>query len=177
MPCFPVIPNPPKCIGAATRHRISPRHHTLSHSQAEPGVRIPIVGPSRTTGEEMRLHTFLPFVFFVTAGLAASGQPSEPGLAVRELTSWGGYALLANPCPAGSSSCDNNSGTCCPDGYTCIKSGDPMCCPSRTVTPLFFAISLVSKSLFATPPWSLSACHPRACRAIQTPRANESRVK
>ncbi|KAK1765905.1 hypothetical protein QBC33DRAFT_542847 [Phialemonium atrogriseum] len=71
----------------------------------------------------------------VVAAMAALGSadlilhPAKRSIAARGLSSWGGFALQANPCPSGTSTCQTDS--CCPDGYTCnSKSNTPMCCPS-----------------------------------------------
>ncbi|KAF2462520.1 uncharacterized protein BDR25DRAFT_308267 [Lindgomyces ingoldianus] len=51
----------------------------------------------------------------------------------RDLSSWGGYGLLASSCPSGSSSCGSKS--CCPSGYTCSKERsdgtETLCCPNN----------------------------------------------
>ncbi|ORX92151.1 hypothetical protein BCR34DRAFT_670063 [Clohesyomyces aquaticus] len=50
----------------------------------------------------------------------------------RDLSSWGGYGLVANSCPSGSLSCGSKS--CCPSGYTCSKErsdgAETLCCPN-----------------------------------------------
>lgn len=62
-------------------------------------------------------------------------QPEKRSIVGRGLTSWGGYALLVNPCPSGTSTCGTAS--CCPTGYTCNADANtdvPLCCPSSEST-------------------------------------------
>lgn len=85
----------------------------------------------------------------VVAAMAALGSadlilhPAKRSIAARGLSSWGGFALQANPCPSGTSPCQTDS--CCPDGYTCnSKSNTPMCCPSSTLlTPTIGGASAI----------------------------------
>ncbi|KAF2007452.1 hypothetical protein P154DRAFT_592857 [Amniculicola lignicola CBS 123094] len=59
----------------------------------------------------------------------------------RDLSSWGGYGLLASSCPSGTDTCGKLN--CCPSGYTCASKTDAgfyggtnaLCCPSSEYIP------------------------------------------
>jgi hypothetical protein len=66
-----------------------------------------------------------------TARLELRGQ----SLVSRGLSSFGGSALLAQSCPAGTAKCGSRG--CCPDNWTCfaptaVSSDMAVCCPSST---------------------------------------------
>jgi hypothetical protein len=87
-------------------------------------------------GEDiMRLAAFLTLVVGSLA-IAIIPETSNSTLVknqfgLRDLTSWGGYALVASTCPADTLACTGDStGSCCPSGWQCFEAAQSSyCCP------------------------------------------------
>jgi hypothetical protein len=68
----------------------------------------------------------------VVTGSELTSESKLP-IAVRSAPEWGGYALLAQPCPSGTSEC--GSQRCCPNTTTCNTASfekDQICCPNSS---------------------------------------------